>query len=244
MTTPLVPHPPLLAYYDGSAARVPFVRRIFDDTAPWYDSISQVMSFRTGERYRHDALARNGLQTGMKLLDLASGTGVVARNATAIVPVKDITCLDPSIGMMLAGRAKQKLRLSQGVAEQLPFSPERFDFVVIGYALRHFADLRIVFEECRRVLRPNGKLLILEITKPRSPLGTRLLELYMMRIVPTLAAAIGNRETKKLMQYYWDTIKSCVPPESILDALRDSGFSSVQRHAELSIFSEYSGARA
>lgn len=240
---PLAPHPPLTDYYAKPSQRVPFVRRIFDDTAQWYDSITNLASFNSGSWYRRQALLRVGLKPGMKLLDVASGTGVVARLATSIVPVNDITCLDPSIGMLLAGREKMRLPLTQAGAEQIPFRSERFDLVTIGFAMRHFADLRVVFQEIHRVLKPGGKILILEITPPRSRLGLGALRFYMNRVVPAFAGAIGNDEAKKLMHYYWDTVQSCVPPETIMGALRDAGFASVNRHVELAIFSEYSGIR-
>ena len=240
---PVVPHPPLNEYYDGSTGRVPFVRRIFDDTAQWYDAINDVASLRSGERYRGEALVRNGLTRGMKLLDLASGTGGVARAATSVLDIGDIACLDPSLGMLLAGRERKRLRLTQGPAELIPFRSESFDFLSIGFAMRHFADLAVVFEECRRVLRPGGKILILEITPPRSGLGGFMLRFYMKRVLPAVAAVIGNKDAKKLMRYYWDTVEQCVPPDSILGALREAGFADVKRHVEFGVFSEYSGVR-
>ena len=239
---PLEPHPPLIAYYDDSSARQSFVRRIFDDTAAWYDSIESVLSLKSGARYRRDALTRAGLTRGMRMLDLATGTGIVARAATSIIPSRDITAVDPSIGMMLAGRDKLELTVAQGAAEQLPFIADKFDFVAIGFALRHFADLRAVFSEVRRVLAPGGKVLILEITPPRSAAARGLLGFYMNRIVPTVAALISRKkEAATLMRYYWDTTRSCVPPETILSAMREAGFTAVERRVELAIFSEYTG---
>jgi demethylmenaquinone methyltransferase/2-methoxy-6-polyprenyl-1,4-benzoquinol methylase len=235
---PLEPHPPLTAYYDDPPQRQPFVRRIFDETAQWYDSLDDVLSLRSGLRYRRGALLRAGLHEGMRMLDVATGTGVVSRAAGTIV--SDIVGLDPSMGMLLAGREKARLTLTQGAAEAIPFRSGRFDFVVIGFALRHFADLRSVFGEVRRVLAPGGRLLILEITPPRSRVGHRLLAFYMNRIVPYVAGAIsGRKDAKTLMHYYWDTVRSSLPPETILRALREAGFSSAERHVELAIFSEY-----
>src|SRR5438128_5405357 len=75
MTAPLAPHPPLETYYGDATRREGFVRTIFDDTAPWYDQTISFMSFGSGDRYRRDAVVRNGLEPGMKMLDVASGTG-------------------------------------------------------------------------------------------------------------------------------------------------------------------------
>lgn len=243
MTETLPPAPPLLQYYGDPAKRERFVRDIFDDTAPWYDDILGLLSFGSEGRYRRQALARGGLREGMRLLDLATGTGAVARAASTITG--NITGVDASIGMLLAGRAKQRFPLMLARGERLPLRDASFDMITTGYALRHFADLHTLFSECRRVLRPGGRLLILEITPPHSPFGRAMLRLHMDGIVPFLARLRSrNREAARLMHYYWDTIAACVPPESIMEALRRAGFGDVQRHVELGIFSEYTAARS
>jgi len=243
MTAPLAPHPPLQDYYGDASKREGFVRTIFDDTAPWYDQTISFMSFGSGDRYRREAVVRNGLKAGMKMLDVASGTGVVARAALEATKNEvDIVALDPSIGMMRAGRAT--LDRVQAKAESLPLAAAQFDFLTIGFALRHFADLRAVFEECRRVLKPGGRLLILELTAPRSAPARAFLSVYLGRVVPFVARVrSGNREAGTLMRYYWDTIRTCVRPEAILQALGEAGFEDVKRHVELGIFSEYSARR-
>jgi len=243
MTETLPPNPPLLQYYGDPAKRERFVRDIFDDTAPWYDAISGLMSFGSEGRYRRQALARAGLKDGMRLLDLATGTGAVARAASTMT--SRIVGADASIGMLLAGRAKQRFPLVLAQGERLPLRNESFDMLTTGYALRHFADLHTLFSECRRVLRPGGRLLLLEITRPRSAFARAALRLHMDRIVPLLVRLRSrSRDTARLMHYYWDTIEACVPPESILGALQQSGFADVTRHVELGIFSEYSALKS
>lgn len=237
---PIEPHPPLPLYYDKAAGRVPFVRRIFDDTAPWYEAIESVLSFRSGNYYRRKALVRSGLSAGMQMLDVATGTGVVARAAGPILDTGRVIGLDQSIGMLLAGREKARMPITQSGGEQLPFRSDRFDFLTIGFALRHFADLRATFSEARRVLKPGGRILILEVTPPRSRVGRSMLAFYMNRIVPAVAGAVtGRRDARTLMHYYWDTVAMCVPPETILSALAEAGFQSPKRYVELAIFSEY-----
>jgi demethylmenaquinone methyltransferase / 2-methoxy-6-polyprenyl-1,4-benzoquinol methylase len=242
MPETLPPHPVLGGYYGEAANRERFVRNIFDETAVWYDDIIAMLSFGSGNRYRRQALERSGLRGGMRLLDLATGTGVVARAARATTP--DIVGADASFGMLLAGRPRTNIPLVQSKGEVLPLADATFDMVSVGYALRHFADLRALFAEIHRVLRPGGRVVILEISTPLSRGGYVLMRFHLNRVVPLLARIrTGSAKAKQLMHYYWDTIAACVPPETILAALADAGFSDVRRHVELGTFSEYTGIR-
>ena len=239
----LPPHPPLTDYYGDPSNREHFVREIFDETAPWYDWAVRFMSFGSGSWYRREAVRRAGIKPGMRLLDLATGTGVVARAAVEVIgDARSIVALDPSIGMLASGRIDSPR--VEGTAEQLPVRDASFDAITIGFALRHFADLRVVFSECFRVLRPGGRLLVLEITAPASRAGRTLLGAYMGAVVP---AAIRLRSRSKraaqLYRYYWETTRDCVRPEVIMEAQREVGFAEVQRKVELAIFSEYSATK-
>ncbi len=237
---PLAPHPPLPEYYGDPASRQRWVRKLFDDTGEWYETIIGLLSFGSGGWYRRQALERAGLLAGMNLLDVASGTGVVARAAASLVGRQNVIGLEPSIGMLMAGRRKMRLPAVQAMGERLPFADGSFDVLSIGFALRHLADLRSSFAEWRRVLKPGGTLLIMEITPPRSRVGLWALRFYMNRFLPLVVRLITrSHDTVTLMHYYWDTIEQCVPPQSILEALSSAGFRSVKRNCEMGIFSEY-----
>jgi demethylmenaquinone methyltransferase / 2-methoxy-6-polyprenyl-1,4-benzoquinol methylase len=242
---PLRPHPLLTRYYPDEASRRRQVLAWFDESAADYDWISGAMSFGSERFYRRQALLRAGLAPGMRVLDVACGTGALTGPIQEIVgPAGGALGLDPSTGMLLQARRRGVRRLARGMAEALPFPAAHFDFLSMGYALRHVADLRATFEEYRRVLAPGGRLLILELTAPRSRLAFRLLAFYLGRVVP-LAARLGRggRSSRDLMRYYWDTIESCVPPPVILAALAEVGFSQAERRVEMALFSEYT-ARA
>jgi demethylmenaquinone methyltransferase / 2-methoxy-6-polyprenyl-1,4-benzoquinol methylase len=243
--TPLRPHPLLTQHYADEPSRRRQVQSWFDESATDYDWISQAMSLGSGSFYRRQALLRAGLAPGMQALDVACGTGAVIRSVQEIVgPSGRALGLDPSTGMLLQARRHTVHHLVRGVAEALPFPTGRFDFLSMGYALRHVADLRATFQEYHRVLAPGGRLLILEVTTPRSRLAFRLLAFYMGRIVPLLARlGRGGRTSRDLMRYYWETIEACVPPPVILEALHEAGFTQVERRAEMSIFSEYVAVR-
>ena len=242
---PLQPHPLLESYHADEAERRRQLVAWFDESAVDYDWINQALDFGAGSWYRRQALLRAGLGPGMRVLDVASGTGVLAAHAQKIVgPSGRVAALDPSLGMLRQAVGRGVRRPLRGIAEALPFRDGGFDLVSMGFALRHVADLRATFGEYRRMLRPGGRALILEITPPRAAVPSFLLELYLGRLVP-LVARFGRRgrTSRRLMQYYWDTIAACVPPEVIVSCLEQAGFASVERRVELGILSEYVAVR-
>ena len=240
----LRPHAPLPDYYADEAEHERFLSRIFDETAPDYERIERVLAFGTGAWYRRAALRRAGLAEAAQVLDVGIGTGLVAREALRLIgPHGRLIGIDPSPGMM-GEIALHGIELLRGRAESLPRPEASHDFVSMGYALRHLADVKPAFAEFFRVLRPGGRLLILEITKPESRLGTAVLKTYMRAVVPLIARAVARRrDTAELWRYYWDTIEACIPPASVQAALRAAGFEQVERHVELGVFSEYTAVK-
>jgi demethylmenaquinone methyltransferase/2-methoxy-6-polyprenyl-1,4-benzoquinol methylase len=232
------------AYYADSEAKRRFTGRMFDSSAPDYDRVDRLLALGSGSRYRRQALLRAGLARGMRMLDVAVGTGLVAREAIGVVGDRGcVIGVDPSAGMVAHAEARG-VALARGRAETLPFAPQSFDFLCMGYALRHLTDLQVVFQEFRRVLKPGGRLLLLEITRPEGRVASALLKAYLRGVVPALASLVSrSRDTATLYRYYWDTIEACVPPGRIMDTMSAAGFSGVGRSVALGIFSEYS-ARA
>lgn len=235
------PHPPLQTYYAGAQSRSGWVRDIFNRTAGDYDRVERAMALGTGSWYRRRALVQAGLDAGMTVVDVGVGTGLVAREAAAIVG--DPACVigvDPSPGMVANARVPSGVRLLSGSAEQLPVPSATVDFVSMGFALRHVDDLATAFGEFRRVLKPGGRLCVLEITRPQAGWARAIQKLYMRRVVPWVAARVAShRDTPELMRYYYDTIEACVAPEAVMAALRLAGFAKVVRNVELGIFSAY-----
>lgn len=238
--TRLPPHPPLAQHYASDTAREPFVRDLFDRGAPAYDQIDAVFSLGTGPRYRREALLRSGLAPGQRMLDVAIGTGLVAREALRILGrPEDLVGLDVSPGMLRQARSLG-LPLVQAKAEAIPLADASMDLVTVGYALRHFADLEATFAEFRRVLRPGGGVLLLEIDQPESALGQAALRFYLGRVVPALSRWIGGgRDARTMMRYFWDTIDTCVPAAVIEEALAGAGFAEVSCEVQLGIFRAY-----
>ncbi len=239
--TPLPPHPPLQEYYAREEDRRAWVLGLFDRTAGDYDRVERVMAFGTGSWYRRRALRGSGLRSGMTVFDIGVGTGLVAREAAAICgDPSRVTGVDPSSGMVANAKVPPGVRLLSGTAESIPTDDASADFLSMGYALRHIGDLSVAFREFHRVLRPGGRLCLLEITRPEGAWSQGLLKAYMRVMVPLAARLVArHRDTPELMRYYWDTIEACASPKVIQSALTDAGFVSVSRHVELGIFSEY-----
>lgn len=241
----LTPHPPIEQYYSKEQDRRNFVSWLFDETASHYDWIIRAMSFGSGNWYRRKALGRAGLADGMEMLDIATGTGPVAKSAVEIVGSNGLVFgLDHSINMMHEAKKVVSIPFIQADAGRLPFPDNSFDFMSMGYALRHVDDLVTTFDEYFRVLKPGGTVLIMELTQPKSAFFKKIVKFYLRKIVPTIARlGSGTKDAETLMTYFWDTIENCVPPATIQSVMEQCSFKEVNRHIELGIFSEYTGRK-
>lgn len=235
------PHEVIAGRYADESGKRAFVHSLFNRGARHYDRVCQVGFLGTGNFHRRRALWEAGLRPGMDALDVACGTGAVTRAMVEILAGKGRICgVDPSEGMLAEARKSVSADFQLGHAEALPFPDGSFDFLSMGYALRHVADLKRAFAEYRRVLRPGGRLLILEISRPRSRIGLWCARLYFRDALPALSWLItGSGDAREMMSYYWETIHACVPPELILEAMAAAGFREVRRRTEIGIFSSY-----
>lgn len=240
------PHVPLTDWYEQEVDRQDYVQDLFDKSAHHYDTVEKLF-LNGGIHYRRLSLRFNGLKPGMKVLDVAVGTGAVSLGAVRIVgPEGRVFGVDPNGAMLREARKKIDVPLTRGVAQALPFRSELVDFVTMGIALRHVSDLKAAFGEYHRVLKPGGTLWILESHVPRKGIGRALTKLAWSKVIPGLTyLATRSRDAKELMDYYWDTIDQCVERPRVVEAMRAAGFTSARSKLVVpGAFCEYIGKKA
>ena len=249
--TPSAPSSPLNAaqslndYFVDEADRRGHTREMFDTGAPGYDKAEWITGLGTGPWYRRQVLERLGLKPGQSVLDVAIGTGLVAREIQKLIqPGGEVVGLDPSPGMLAEAKRKLDIETIEGYAESIPLENDRFDVVTMGYALRHVSSLEQAFNEYLRVLKPGGAVCLMEISRPTGRVSRVLAKAYIRRAVPAIARLMGEKkEVARLWRYYWETIDHCVDPDAIMSALRAAGFIDVRCDSSMGIFREYLGKK-
>jgi demethylmenaquinone methyltransferase/2-methoxy-6-polyprenyl-1,4-benzoquinol methylase len=239
-------HTSIAGYYADPAGRLSFVRDLFNRTAQHYDPANRLFSLGSGAWYRRTCLRWAGLRPGLQVLDVAVGTGLLAREAVTITGDRQaVIGVDVSEAMLDIARKKLGITLIQGAAEALPLASASTDFVTMGYALRHIADLDAALRESLRVLRPGGRIVLLEISVPRRKLNRALASAYIGGIVPLLSLLTArDRRARTLMRYHWETIVNYIPPEMVMRAMADCGFHKVDCWTEFDLFRCYIGSKA
>jgi demethylmenaquinone methyltransferase/2-methoxy-6-polyprenyl-1,4-benzoquinol methylase len=116
------------------------------------------------------------------------------------------------------------MRVTRGIAEALPFRESAFDVVSMGYALRYLADVPATLAECLRVLRPGGRLVVLELVRPASRAGRRVARFYLDTAVPWLSGRAAGADVRHLMRHCWATIEQATPADTLRDAILRAGF--------------------
>lgn len=201
-------------------AKATAVRDMFDTIAPRYDRLNRILTFRMDVGWRRRAIRELNLPAGSTIIDQASGTGDFCRELEerGYRPIG----LDLSYGMLAAARTRAPL--VQGDALRLPFSNGSVDGITSGYGLRNMVDLEPVFNECARILRPGGRMAILEVSEPANPVIRSGHQVYFNKVVPLVGGLLSDKEAYA----YLPRSVEYLPDEAGLTRLiTDAGFTDV-----------------
>jgi demethylmenaquinone methyltransferase/2-methoxy-6-polyprenyl-1,4-benzoquinol methylase len=181
---------------------------MFDGIAARYDLLNRVMSLGMDRHWRRVAARGLELKTGHRVLDLATGTADLAIEIARRERTVRVVGLDPSTRMLAVGREKierspfaGRIELVEGDAQNLPFEADSFDGLTMAFGIRNVPDRPKALREMSRVVRPNGRICILELSEPSGGLLGRLAQFYVHVVVPTLGSWLsGAREYKYLQR--------------------------------------------
>ncbi len=212
---------------DEKAARV---RAVFESVAPRYDLMNDLMSAGLHRAWKAFTIAVSGVRPGDRVLDVASGTGDLARAfARRVGPQGQVIMSDINGAMLRAGRDRL---IDAGMlvpavlcdAEKLPFADAEFDLVSVAFGLRNITHKDRALQELQRVLKPGGKLLVLEFSRPWQPLRP-LYDLYSFQVLPRLGKLVAG--DAQSYQYLAESIRMHPDQETLAGMMRQAGFGHV-----------------
>ena len=196
------------------------VRAMFDAIAGRYEMVNKMMTFGLDARWRRRAVSDLRLPANSLVLDVAAGTGDFTRELER--QSQRAVATDLSYGMLSAGRRMP--RRVQADASAMPFTTGSFDGLTCGYALRNFTDLAATFDEMARVVRPGGRLSLLEVAEPEKGLLRTGFRIWFRRVVPFIGSLVSDRAA----YHYLPRSTAYLPPsDRIVAMLNSSGFSAV-----------------
>ncbi|TLS53092.1 demethylmenaquinone methyltransferase [Paenibacillus antri] len=212
------------------------VHSVFETIAPNYDLMNDVISFRRHKAWREYTMRRMDVKPGQSAIDLCCGTCDWTIALAKASGTGEIVGLDFSRNMLEIGRAKVEkegldgtIELVQGNAMALPFEDDRFDFATIGFGLRNVPDLDVVLKEMARVVKPGGKVVCLETSKPTAEPFRTVYYLYFEHILPRLAKWF----VKRYEQYKWlpESLAAFPGREELEERFRQAGLADVKSRA-------------
>jgi demethylmenaquinone methyltransferase/2-methoxy-6-polyprenyl-1,4-benzoquinol methylase len=228
MSQPL-PHDGIKPFADSQKGKKEQVAEMFDRIAKRYDFMNRFLSLRIDLEWRKKAIAKLKKENPQHLLDVATGTGDLALLAYQQLHPQKITGIDISEGMLAVGREKivakglqDKITLTTCDAETINFADHSFDAVMVAFGVRNFENLEAGLNEMLRVLKPGGKIMVLEFSKPRWPLFSAFYNWYMKKLAPALAGSFG---TNKEAYAYLNRSSNAFPDrEAFTTLLNEAGY--------------------
>ena len=233
-TSPALPDADHLPEGDEKAAAV---RAMFDTIAPRYDLVNRIMTFRLDVGWRRRAIGALDLGSRSVVLDLACGTGDMCRDLTD-VGLRPIG-VDLSFGMLAASRTEAPLVHGDGLV--LPFPDDSIDGVTCGFALRNFVALEPLFAELARILRPGGRISLLDVAEPPNAVLKWGHSVYFGKVVPMIGGLLSNRDAYR---YLPKSVAYLPDPAVLRQQIADAGFIDVERRLLTQGISQlYTGTR-
>ena len=207
------------------------VQKMFTKIAGRYDIMNRLMTAGQDIRWRKQVIAHAKLDAGDSLLDLGAGTGDLAREALRQQPASSALAADFTLEMMRAGKKHGQLDWSAADALNLPFPNERFDALVSGFLMRNVTDVPRALNEQRRVLKPGGRIVILDTTRPRKNILTPFINIYLNYVIPTLGQLLtGERDA---YTYLPDSTKGFLSAEELAVHMAAAGFKEINFSVEM-----------
>lgn len=212
------------------------VAGVFHSVAGKYDLMNDVMSFGIHRLWKRFTIDCSGVRRGQKVLDLAGGTGDLAAKFSRMVgPTGEVVLADINDSMLKVGRDKLRdmgivgnVKYVQADAEKLPFPDDTFDCITIAFGLRNVTDKDAALRSMRRVLKPGGRLLVLEFSKPVLEPLSKAYDMYSFHIMPRMGEWIAN--DKDSYQYLAESIRMHPDQDTLKDMMEEAGFGSVEYH--------------
>ncbi len=204
------------------------VKGVFDSVANRYDIMNDLMSGGLHRLWKRRTIEQAGIRKGHVVLDLAGGTGDLASKFASLVgPQGHVVLADINAAMLRQGRSRMvdagvagNLSIAQVDAQNLPFADGTFDRITIAFGLRNVTDKNAALQSMFRVLRPGGKLLILEFSKPDAAIKPAY-DLYSFKVLPLLGKFVAQDEDS--YQYLAESIRMHPDQETLLGMMRDAG---------------------
>lgn len=211
-------------------AKAGLVAGVFHSVASRYDLMNDLMSAGIHRLWKRFTTELSGVRAGHSVLDIAGGTGDLAAKFAEIVGAEGLVVLaDINDSMLNVGRDKlidngvlEGLTFAQADAQYLPFADNSFDCITIAFGLRNVTDKSLALSSMLRVLKPGGRLLVLEFSKPTNPLLGKVYDAYSFNVLPRLGQLIaGDAES---YQYLAESIRVHPDQETLKDVMSDAGF--------------------
>jgi demethylmenaquinone methyltransferase/2-methoxy-6-polyprenyl-1,4-benzoquinol methylase len=202
-----------------------YVQKMFTRIAHRYDLMNRLMTAGQDTRWRKRVIQQAGLNPFARLLDIGAGTGDLAREALKQHNKASITAADFTLEMMQVGRKNDKLAWSVADALNLPFAEKVFDAVVSGFLMRNVSDIQQTLKEQYRALKPGGRIVVLDTTKPRRNLLTPLIWLHMHVVIPLVGGLLtGSRDAYK---YLPDSTEAFISANELAVRMAAVGFKKI-----------------